>query len=202
MKTPLILLFFAKIIFCEEIPSCPNLNNTQICDGFANNCNNNNDESQKLCEKYSWTDLKCPIEGQIRCKGHRPGQCLETFEICDGKYDCIDRSDEDGCFYKTNQTLITSTISTTTIISSETSPQEDENGGEKKNYALLGTLAFMFLGIPLTWLIKSIFIKWLVKRHAEFDAERHQKLQQLAGNRELQVQKKVFKKQKSQFFEG
>ncbi len=64
--------------------------------------------SRKLCESPNWLqmkdrcvkDTKYPLQTESfpRCKGHRPSQCLyDENLICNGVYDCIDRSDEENC---------------------------------------------------------------------------------------------------------
>ena len=43
-------------------------------------------------------------DGEVHCKGHRPSQFIWESAVCDGRIDCIDRSDEDGC-HGTNHEL-------------------------------------------------------------------------------------------------
>ena len=33
----------------------------------------------------------------VHCRGHRPSQFISRSSVCDGKIDCIDRSDESDC---------------------------------------------------------------------------------------------------------
>ena len=56
------------------------------CDG-KKDCKNGNDEPSSCPER------KCPT-GQYQCKN---GNCTLTTNICDGRNDCGDRSDEVGC---------------------------------------------------------------------------------------------------------
>ena len=49
-----------------------------------------------MCEDPAWRGARCGA-GKIRCWGARPGQCIDEEHVCDGVYDCIDRSDESYC---------------------------------------------------------------------------------------------------------
>lgn len=79
----------------QTIPNCIETI-SEVCDGRLNDCEGNVDESRSLCEDKRWLDLPC--SDLDRCSGFRPGQCVDFNEVrCNGVYECIDRSDEDGC---------------------------------------------------------------------------------------------------------
>ena len=55
-----------------------------------------------LCEDQAWNGLrglkiKHSVTHEIHCRGHRPSQFIADYQICNGVYDCVDRSDESGC---------------------------------------------------------------------------------------------------------
>jgi len=68
-----------------------------VCAGTGWVCSDNQGNSRSVCEDPAWRGESCRGVGQIMCQGARPGQCVEDYHVCDGVYDCIDRSDESGC---------------------------------------------------------------------------------------------------------
>ena len=58
--------------------------------------------SRHLCENSAWnglkgTKVKYSFSNQIHCRGHHPSQLIGDHQICNGVYDCLDRSDETRC---------------------------------------------------------------------------------------------------------
>ena len=45
--------------------------------------------------------------GYSKCTGSRPSQLIKSYFICDGKFDCIDRSDESLCKSKREGSFVT-----------------------------------------------------------------------------------------------
>ena len=39
--------------------------------------------------------LHCPYDGDFRCQ--RDGACVRAYEVCNGRWDCGDGSDEANC---------------------------------------------------------------------------------------------------------
>ena len=83
----------------STLPSaCPE---SALCDGrtLDNDCNGW-DETSDLCNDPETFYFGRPcVDGDSyrRCRLWRPGQCVPSVNVCDGLYDCADRSDEDGC---------------------------------------------------------------------------------------------------------
>ena len=61
-------------------------------------------EYRKLCEDSAWNGLRGVNatavwkQGATFCRGNRPSQVILKRSLCDDTYDCMDRSDEAGCF--------------------------------------------------------------------------------------------------------
>lgn len=60
------------------------------CDGIQD-CPNGEDESS-ICDEHHWS--RCKHEDQFQCKN---GDCISKTKRCNSHYDCVDRSDEEGC---------------------------------------------------------------------------------------------------------
>jgi len=69
---------------------------TRVCVGTGWVCSANQGNSRSVCEDPAWRGARCGAR-KIRCWGARPGQCIDEEHVCDGVYDCIDRSDESYC---------------------------------------------------------------------------------------------------------
>jgi hypothetical protein len=96
---------------CSSYPKrtfwkCPNSNvcvdSSELCSiPPANNqysCPNGFEKSRHVCEnlyQYNMT-LNCEEKGLLTCKGHRK-QCIQPEYLCDGFFQCMDRSDESNC---------------------------------------------------------------------------------------------------------
>ena len=105
---------------CLRVAACPCLPNgpiTQLSPYLTqNHCTSllrfeikvaNIFSSSKCIEKSRFSD------DEIHCKGHRPSQFIWESAVCDGRIDCMDRSDEDGCSrsnYEAHDNLLVKTL--------------------------------------------------------------------------------------------
>lgn len=90
----------------ESYLECPKLDKCALPSGFCNDyftsniCPNNQQLSREVCEKINNVPQENLELDQQFCSGNRKSQVFFRYTICDGIFDCMDRSDESNCFNK------------------------------------------------------------------------------------------------------
>ena len=86
----------------DSLWKCPNgqrcIKYDNVCKSeYTHGCNDHSKNSKTIGEDPAGKDKGCPSADIKRCKGSRPGQCVDRRRFCDGRYDCVDKSDEEEC---------------------------------------------------------------------------------------------------------
>ena len=161
---------------CKDVTPflCDSITDTShICDGNEIHCSDGSDEARSLCENPAWVKVPCSEPMHFRCQGHRPGQCVAIWRMCDGVYDCVDRSDESGCGVYSDLSAkivrsegqnasmlsldqLTAERSTTAI------PKESKEEESSVPSSVLVTLLFMLFAVPVIFVAKWAVVKLFV----------------------------------------